>query len=300
MTGGDLWMCAEDLGTRIWSHFNPLNRHNQELIHIKDCSPDLLGILVDCLPFNDYGENLTDALSNSVRLISQEFILGERIIFELQAGWDKSAKLPRLGAAALTDIYSRSFLRFGRWAFQIVPASEIEVGSKRLLNRLDVARLFEFRPPRKWRRLLVKIRTELPAIGYSEQQWLAGIRKQKFPEDFKKAKLAYAIQKARITSDIGWNARSLFHDYIADFHWTTRELHWLRFCIDIRDEILAKFQEIFAVVGSWLGEKPKLVWDRLPNIRDVDGAEARIMGKGASFNEILESLKTDKFDSERS
>lgn len=298
--GGDSnrWMCAQDLGTEIWSQFNQLEerdgQHEVEPVRIENCSPRLQEILIDCLPFNQSQEDLLGVVSDFVHLLSQEFMSKGRILFEVRGGWDHSTDPPTLEKAALVTIPSDSVKRIGPWVFQVVPPNtENGENGKKIsqIIRLDRSRLVEFVPPYRWRKSLASIRTGLPIIGRSEHKWMMGIARQKVSEDFKTVKLVYTIQRARLTAPIGWNARGLFRDNISEFHWVMRELQWKRFCIEVRDSILTKVGQVFALIGSWRGEYPRLVWDHLPTVQQVVDGEKNLMGNGARFDEVLKPFK---------
>src|SRR3954452_12535029 len=63
--GGDLnlWMCAEDLGTEIWSQFHRLEkgRHTYERqpIFFVNSSDGLEDVLKDAIPYSHYGRDLS-------------------------------------------------------------------------------------------------------------------------------------------------------------------------------------------------------------------------------------------------
>lgn len=286
-----LWMCAEDLGNEIWAQFRRLERrHGQyevEPVWIENCSADLREVLVGCLPFNEYRKGLSDAICDFAKLVAQEFALEGMILFDACGGWDRSADPPRLKAAALASIPRDCIVGLGRWTFQVVPPGAKGEESTGRVIRLDRSRLVTFAPPRHWRRALARIRAGLPIIGRSEHEWMMGVGQHKVAEDFNAVRLAYNIHRARLTAPIGWNARGGFRDHVADFHWTTRELRWKRFCIQVRDAILTTVGEVFALIGSWTGEHPRLVWDHLATVQQVEEAEHRIMGTGAPFDDVL-------------
>jgi hypothetical protein len=259
--GGDsnLWMCAEDLGTAIWTHFYRLeqrhSRHEVEPLRIENCQDDLQEVLINCLPFNQYRDDLLGSVSSFVQLVAQDFVLHGGILFEARGEWDRSIAPPKLENAALVMIPRGSVVRLGGIVLQVVPSGIKNESSKGHIIRLDQTRLVHFKPPRRLQPALARIRAGLPVIGESENKWMMGMAQRKVSEIFKDVNLAYCIQRAQITAPIGWNARGRFRDYIADFHWTVRELRWQRFCIEIRDSILKTIGDVFALIGSWRGEQ---------------------------------------------
>jgi hypothetical protein len=300
--GGDsyLWMCAQDLGTEIWAQFDRLERRcgrdHVEPVRVENCSPSLLQILIDSVPFNDYREDLSAAVSNFAKLVAQEFVLRGLLLFELQGGWNTSTDISELEAATLELIPRDYVVRLSRWAFQVVPAAMDAPHSMRRIIPLDRSRLFAFMPPHRWRRALTRIRAGLPIVGHSEQRWMMIMGRQRASEDFKTVNLAYSVQRARLTAAIGWNARGLYVDHIADFHSTMRELRWKRFCIEARDAILTKLREVFELIGSWKGEHPRLIWEHLPTVKQVEEGEAKIMGKGEPFDEVLRLFRYSQLE----
>jgi hypothetical protein len=224
-------------------------------------------------------------------IVAKEFILKGRLHFEICRGWNRFTNPPTLEKADLIMIPHDSVVKLGHWAFQVIPQGVKTEEPTGHVIQLDRSRLVVFMPPRRWRRALARIRAGLPIVGRSEHDWMINISGNKANEDFKVVNLAYTIQRACLTAPIGWNARGLFHDHIADFHWITRELRWKRFCIEVRESILITISELFSLIGSWKGEHPRLVWDHLPNVKQVEEGEYRITGKGARFDEVLNPFK---------
>ncbi len=131
------------------------------------------------------------------------------------------------------------------------------------------------------------MRSGFPLIGQSEHRWMMKTGRQQTHEDFKTVRRSYNVCRARLSAPIGWDGRGLFQDHIADFHWALRKLRWQRFCIEARDAILTTLAEVFARIGEWRGESPRLVWDHLPTLEEVQRAESQIMGSGARFDEVF-------------
>ncbi len=291
--GGDakIWMCAEDLSSEIWTHFHRLERHHGryevEPVRLNGCSDELRDILIDCIPYNEYREDLSGAVVQFAKMVAQQLILEGSMTFELQAGWDRSGGTPRLGQARLELIPSDSLVRAGTRALQVVPPGATGDALPGQLIRLDRSRLVLFRPPPRWRGPVRHIRSGLQLIGRSEQAWMKAASQHEAREDFKSVSRAYALQRARLTAPIGWRARGSYDEYAAAFHLVSRELRWKRFCIEIRDDILTTLGKVFALIGSWREESPRLVWEHLPTIQHVTVGEALLAGNGARFSEVL-------------
>ena len=113
----------------------------------------------------------------------------------------------------------------------------------------------------------------------------------KLQEDFKSVRRQYGIQRARLTAPIGWDARGGFREYIADYQAVVRRLRWLRFCIEMRDAILADLARAFALIGALRNERPRLTWAGLLDVEQVRRAETRLSESGVSFNELLKPFQ---------
>lgn len=291
--GGDsnLWMCAQDVGTEIWRHFHRLEtsygHYQNEPVRLEACSAELRDILIESLPSNQYKEDLSGAVMNFAKMVAQQFVIDGLVPFEVQGGWDQSGETPRLEAARVEYVNPESMLKLGPWLFQAVPPDATDEGSNTQFVRLDARRIATFRPPRRYRSILSRMRSGFPLIGQSKHAWRESWIDQKAQEDVKVVTRSYHVRLARLCAPIGWNGRSLFCDHIADFHRAYRQLHWHRFCIEVRDAILTTLSKVFAMIGSWRGENPRLVWEHLPTVDQVRTGESELMGKGARFDEVL-------------
>ncbi len=286
----NLWMCASDVGTNIWSHFYRIERAYGrrviEPVRLENCSQELAEILIDSLPFCDYREGLSHVVRDFAKMVGQQFVLEGSLPFELRAGWAQSGDKPVLKAATLMYLFPDSILRVGRLRFQIVPLDE-EHDREGTIMRLDPKRLVVFAPPLQYRRALIRMRNAFPVIGASQHWWMSAFGESRVREDFKSAMRDYDTARARISAPVGWNGRGLLSQYTADFHWVLRQLQWHRFCIEIRECILVGLREVFARIGALNGETPILVWDNLPTLQEVESAESKIMEGKTSFEDAL-------------
>ncbi len=291
--GGDsnLWMCAQDVGTEIWAHFHRLQSryggYEIEPLRLEMCSDELRDILIESLPYNEYADNLSGAVRDFAKMVAQQSVIDGLIPFEVQGGRDPSGETPRLEKARIDYVYPESMLKLGPWLFQVVPPDGTDKGADPRVVRLEPRRIVTFRPPRRYRGTLARMRSGFPLIGQSEHAWRESWIAQEAQEDVKPVTRSYRVRRARLSAPIGWNGRGLFRDHIADFHWACRQLQWHRFCIEVRDAILTTLAGVFAMIGAWRGENPRLVWDHLPTVEQVRTGESRLMSKGARFDEVL-------------
>jgi hypothetical protein len=119
------------------------------------------------------------------------------------------------------------------------------------------------------------------------------VGRHKVPEEFGSVLRAYAVQRARLTAPIGWTGRGSFHDYITDYHVIVRELQWQRFCVEIRDGILTTLGNVFGLLGSWRDERPRLVWDQLPTIQQVERSEELVTRGSGTFDDVLRPFRNE-------
>jgi hypothetical protein len=299
--GGDsnLWMCAQDAGTEVWAHFNRLERrfgrYDVEPLRLDTCSDKLRDLLIRSVPYNEGREDLSGAAANFATMVAQEFIINGLMPFEVQAGWNKSAETPGPEEIRLAFVYPESMTKLGRWLHQIVPRHESDESTESRVIRLDPERMVTFEPPRHYRQALAQMRSGFPLIGQLEHEWMMKAGTQQMHEDFKVVTRSYNGCRGRLSATIGWNGRGLFQDHIAEFHWVLRQLRWQRFCVEIRDAILTTLAEVFARIGEWRDESPRLVWGHLPTLEQVQHAESQIMGGGTRFSEVLKpfSLRSE-------
>ena len=122
--------------------------------------------------------------------------------------------------------------------------------------------------------------------------WMSRSAVGQSDEVFSQVKRSYDIAVARATADFGWNARQLFQEQTTDFHWITRELRWRRFCIGVRDQMVAAIAQVFAQAGKAFGENPRLIINGLPSLADVDEAESKLMAGGTEFCILLKPFSS--------
>ena len=89
--GNALWMCAEDVGNSIWSHFyrfeNEPNELSKKPVWLENCPKDLEEIICECLP-NTHGDDLSRSVMDFVKSVAQELILVGESHLELSIGWE--------------------------------------------------------------------------------------------------------------------------------------------------------------------------------------------------------------------
>ncbi len=291
-----LSMCAEDIGVEIWSHFPQLDigsgRSIPEPVRLVDCSDELRTILIGAVPSSHSREDLSGAVCWFAKSVASQFVFDEDVPFEVQIGWHRPAAAERrMEGARLFRIHPESLLRLGPRLYQRVPGNEGAEDADARFVRLDTMRVVRFKPPNRYRRALRKIKYSLPLIGRSEHVWMMNNHRQTVPEEFETVRQSYTERRARLSSPIGWNARGLFSPYISKFHWMCRELQWKRFCIETRESILITLSDAFRAIGSARNEKPRLIWERLPTLSDVEQAEGKILGNGAPFCDLMKPFR---------
>lgn len=292
--GGDLnlWMCAEDLGTEVWGQFHRLERNNdsgeREAVVLKNCSEELAAILMEALPYDSYGRAFSGTVAKFAKIVIQEFVLTGDISFEIRVGWEQEPG--RMVDARLSSIPRGSLLGISPFLFQIVPRGVVEDEPKAKVVRLDAARVVTFRPPRKWRPVLSRLRRGFRLLGRSQHEWMQESAQGRFSESFKDVRRKYNVQLARLAAPIGWNFRGLIRDDQSDFHWAVRELQWKRLSIEIRDELLTTLRSVVKTIGRIHGESVDLEWRDLPTAEQVDDGLRRL-SQGARFDEVLEPFR---------
>ncbi len=286
-SGTRLWWCSEDARNQIWAQFN------RKTFRIENCSDDLIRILTTSLPVNHYGATLSEALIGFILMVVQNIILLGRISFALRLGWNPSTDPRDLVRVQINFIPSGSLLRIGRKIFQVIP-SGVDPMSNRRTIRLNPDRIIEFLPPRHWQCPLNRIRKELPLLERSQNRFMGSILEEQQGETFKSVQRRYNVQIAKLTSPIGWNARGLLQNEMASFQWIMRELQWRRFCIELRDEVLERINKCFLAIGKLRGERPILIWEHLPTVKDCQEGVKKIMNGQARFNEVLKPFRISR------
>src|SRR2546427_3248754 len=124
--GGDsnIWMCAQDVETEIWAHFYRLERrfgrYDVEPLRLDTCSDELRDLLIESLPYSEHREDLSSAVANFAKMVAQGFVIDGLMPFEVQAGWNQSAKTSRLEGVRLVFVYPESMKKLGPWVVPIL------------------------------------------------------------------------------------------------------------------------------------------------------------------------------------
>jgi hypothetical protein len=140
-------MCAEDVSLEIWTHLDRSSRasgrEGPDRLVLEACSARLSEILIDCLPYNEYGEDLAEAVGNFSQVVASTMILDGRLAFEISLGWNQG----QIEAARLAYIPQGSLCRIGPWYFQVVPPDARRDRAHGRIVRLPAERVIVFRPP---------------------------------------------------------------------------------------------------------------------------------------------------------
>lgn len=289
--GGDsnLWMCADDAGLEIWSHFHRLERRvgrwNSQPLALERCSDELRSLLVAALPYAHYRDDLSGAVAECARMIAQTVVLRGRMVFEIEIGWRGTGEQRHLRAARLTYVPAHSIMRTLGGTYQVVPPHATRSAPEGQVVRLNSRRLVEFTVPRKWRRTLASVRSGLPRVGRTQRNWATDLPREH--EDAKEIIRKHKEAIARLTAPIGWNGRGLMREHVSDSHWALRELRWKRFCIELRDAIFSTLEDAFRRIGKLRDEMPKLTCNGLPTSDDVNRGVASLMGDGGRIDQML-------------
>lgn len=288
--GGDLnlWMCAEDLGTEIWSHFHPRNISGPERVRpalSTNCSAELNEELAEALPWVGHGHDLVDVIGDFAKIVAQELMLTGPVRTEIQTAALRSEP-HAIVQVRLASIPQRSVLAVSRLMFQFVPSDIATEQHSASIVRLDSSRIVTFGWPQRLRSIVPRIQNGFRVLGELQNQWMHEAAEGALRENAKEVRRNHEIQLGRLAAPIGWNFRGLLRDYESDFHWALRELRWKRTAIEVRDEILAVLSSALTVMGRFRGGRPALSWSDLPNVQQVDDAMNQLL-RGARFNELM-------------
>lgn len=291
----NLWMMSDDLHNEIWGQFQaiPLRHASNgiESIRLARCTAKLEGVLTKSIPNNQgYDRDLADAIREFVPMIARNIMTDGSVVFELCIGRIPKEHSPTPAAAMLRFIPCESLIRSGRSYFQVIQ-QRMERGQATRTIQIATEKIVRFAAPTAWEGAVNRLRAELILIGKSMKQWMSESLHRLPTENFSHVKRGYNVALALATSSVGWNARGLFNDHIADFHFMARELRWKRFCIEIRDQIIATLGEAFKKMGGVFGERPELIVDGLLGLSEVDASEARLRAGPTRFDELMKPFR---------
>jgi hypothetical protein len=287
---GSLWQLADLLRLRIGSHIprsTSYGSDDNKTFRLEDCSPGLANVLSQCLWQSRDERNLTRAVRNQLELVAGHFVRDGSLTYELCGQWGKEKQAGQFDRVWMLYIRPDSLELHRGTPRQVVPSGEEGQDSPGRQIELDPKRVVTFRPPSHCQRSLDRLRASLPVLWRSESEWMLDIGAARSESERRTTERNYALQWAKLTAPIGWHAHQRYNKHISSYLVPIYELRWQRFCIQVRDAILNTLAEAFTIIGSWVGEKPRLVWDGLPTVAMVDEAEARVAAGEVGFLEAM-------------
>ena len=100
-----------------------------------------------------------------------------------------------------------------------------------------------------------------------------------------------ALATAEATKQIGYDQRSLFHEYCGDYYWFFRILKFHRFKIILRNSILSQLNNALPQIGTEFGPVGSIAIEGLPTIEDVEEAEKAMREGTRSLTEIMKPFR---------
>ena len=148
----------------------------------------------------------------------------------------------------------------------------------------------EVTPP--YEAALRRARFVLRAVDIEQDTWMNGFREGRTSASVREVERDWAALRARAVSGIGWNGRlDHFAEFMSEYHAAVRELRWQRFCITLREGLLAKLDQAIRHIGQWYGTEAVLRWSGMHTLRDVVAAEDKLKVPGASVKECLAGFR---------
>jgi hypothetical protein len=235
-------------------------------------------------------DDLPTALSGFVQMMGTEAILGE-CAYEIVKWWDDSGSSPVLLGARLVYFPVKSLARKRGKLYQVIPAGALPDAPDGDVVPLSAESICIFAAPPRWQSRLQKMRQDLVRIGRSEQEWTERVSRAGGVDDdgrpFSEAAYQYRVAQARATSELGWTGRGLFQEYYCDYYFAERHLRWSRFCIELRDDVLARIEGIFKRIAKAVGEDVTLKVEGLSTVAEVRAAEDELRHGTKGISELL-------------
>ena len=121
---------------------------------------------------------------------------------------------------------------------------------------------------------------------------LENLRNPTIPFSHNDYMLSREFALAKATQKLGWNSRNYSSEYKFEYYVWHRQLKFYKFLCQLRDGILAKFNEGLERVGKQMRFQAKLSVEGLATIKDVDDAIERLKnGDLKTFSEVLDVFK---------
>ena len=99
------------------------------------------------------------------------------------------------------------------------------------------------------------------------------------------------VALARITRDLGWDARGSLEKEVSEYYLVYRHIKFERFKIELRDSILDTLNAGLDLAGRQLGFSTKITLKGLPTFDDVQTAHNHLAKGDVPFGEILQPFR---------
>ena len=121
---------------------------------------------------------------------------------------------------------------------------------------------------------------------------LENLRNPTIPFSHNDYMLSRELALAKATQKLGWNSRNYSNEYKFEYYVWYRQLKFYKFLCQLRDSILAKFNEGLKRVGKQMEFQAKLSVEGLATIKDIDDAMARLKnGELKTFSDVLDIFR---------
>lgn len=297
-SNSNLWMLAEDAGTKIWLQcVGPARGHKTRRGAVTfrfEPESEQVARFAAQLVSENHPSEFQQGFASFANMIARTIITDGGFAYELEFG--RASALSGIQRIRFSPIFTPGgcVSQWGKDIVQVIrPDIATEIGCGRRV-RLDAADVFIFGSPRRWKRALRSARRATTLFQYLEDKRMQEVTESlgtgAATGDFKTFLRSNCAMLARETSLLGWQGRGLFSGLMGDYQLIDRTFRWEEFCADLRDEILRVLGNAIQRIAEELGAPCELVVLRNEQEEPVNQLRDRFRKGEIPIPEILKVL----------
>jgi hypothetical protein len=296
--GSYAWMLLHDVRVGVVPYVSSDERDRLRLVTDTDVD-DALDRVAEAVDRDRYSDPQY-AVSEWIRQCSYDVMVYGCSLFELAYVVNKSSKEPV--SFRLLHLSSSHTKRDGYRAVQVVPAGACVFGpgpeNERIVSKtfervIESERTVVIEMPSGSGYKPAKVIRDLQLIGETAHpQFMIPRYGEVNPVPFEFSLFRTTMERAiaRLTRDVGWNARWLFQETQTEYHFFDRMLRFEEFKIRLREAIVSGLNSALMRAGRVLKFNAVIRFEGLPTLEDVTVARQHLVAGTKPFEAIVKTF----------
>jgi hypothetical protein len=261
-------------------------------ISLEPPDPKVQKIIENAISPDRYHHDLAGIICDFVADCAVHLLIFETVTYEVV--YLSEPKNGKTVGFELVQINPYTLVHRGNLLLQYSPDEHAKRLSERRCIELKPERILTFRLPLNIQGKLDHIMESMRILEFTSPDFFmkelaAGFRKT--PYNVTTHHHLRNVALAKVTKDLGWDARNSFEKEASEYYLIYRYLKFEKFRIELRDSILDTLNAGLELVGKQLGFNTKILVNGLPTLDDVQTAYDHLTKGDIPFGEILEPFE---------